>query len=183
MCYPCDCYDIGSHGRSCNVSSGQCHCRSGVIGRRCDKCASRFAEVTLSGCEIVYDACPRSFHSGIWWKRTPFGSVVRQDCPRHANGIALRLCNDTSVGWLEPDLSECTSDAFVNLKSQVFTSGFSYCLSYIVANSFVLLLLCFFQFLIELGLHIWQMPSTVYRAIVICNTDGDVSCSCSYMLH
>jgi len=121
-CYPCDCYDVGSHGRSCNTSTGQCHCRSGVIGRRCDMCASRSAEVTLNGCEVVYDACPRSFHSGIWWNRTPFGSLARQSCPRRANGIAVRLCNGSADGWLEPDLSDCTSDAFVNLKSQVCTS-------------------------------------------------------------
>jgi len=126
-CYPCDCYDVGSHGRSCNISTGQCHCRSGVIGRRCDVCASRFAEVTLRGCEVVYDACPRSFYSGIWWKRTPFGSLARQDCPRRASGTAVRLCNGTVDGWLEPDLSDCISDAFVNLKSQVCTSSILSC--------------------------------------------------------
>ena len=49
-CYPCNCYNIGSYGRSCDIT-GQCRCRTGVIGRRCDSCASKFAQVTLRGCE------------------------------------------------------------------------------------------------------------------------------------
>lgn len=121
-CYPCDCYDVGSHGRSCNIRTGQCHCRPGVVSRRCDGCSSRFAEVTLRGCEVVHDACPRSLHRDIWWKRTSFGALARQSCPRHSTGIAVRLCNGTADGWLEPDLSDCTSDAFVNLKLQVAAS-------------------------------------------------------------
>jgi Laminin EGF domain len=32
---------------------GQCKCRPGVIGRRCDSCSNRFAEVTLNGCEGI----------------------------------------------------------------------------------------------------------------------------------
>ena len=50
-CFPCDCYGVGSYGRTCDPMTGQCRCRNGVIGRRCDTCSSRFAEVTLRGCE------------------------------------------------------------------------------------------------------------------------------------
>jgi len=101
------------------MNTGQCHCKSGVIGRRCDLCASRFAEVTSTGCQVVYDACPRSFRADIWWERTSFvGAVARQDCPAGASGTAVRYCNGTD-GWLEPDLSDCTSASFVELKSQV----------------------------------------------------------------
>ena len=50
-CYACECYTIGSYRRSCDPVTGQCPCRNGVIGRRCDACASEFAEVTLRGCE------------------------------------------------------------------------------------------------------------------------------------
>jgi len=55
--------------------------------------------------------------------------MAQQDCPRRANGVAVRLCNGTVDGWLEPDLSDCTSDAFVNLKSQVGTSSNVLCVS------------------------------------------------------
>ncbi len=50
-CFPCECYSIGSFRRTCDPLTGQCPCRSGVIGRRCDACSSQFAEVTLRGCE------------------------------------------------------------------------------------------------------------------------------------
>ena len=117
-CYPCDCYERGSHGRMCDVNTGQCFCRSGVVGRRCDLCSSRFAEVTSSGCQVVYDACPRSFRADIWWERTYFGFVAKQECPSGASGLAVRYCNGTD-GWLDPDLSNCTSASFVELKSLV----------------------------------------------------------------
>jgi cadherin EGF LAG seven-pass G-type receptor 1 len=117
-CYPCDCYDVGSHHRSCDLFTGQCSCRSGVIGRRCDMCTSRFAQVTEHGCEVVYDSCPRSFRADIWWRRTAYGSVARQDCPLGATGLAVRLCNGTD-GWLEPDMSDCTSTVFLELQNQL----------------------------------------------------------------
>ena len=36
-CQPCDCYEGGSIGTTCN-SSGQCNCIDGVGGLRCDVC-------------------------------------------------------------------------------------------------------------------------------------------------
>ena len=38
-CEPCHCDPLGSYNMSCGVESGQCHCRPGVTGRRCDTCA------------------------------------------------------------------------------------------------------------------------------------------------
>lgn len=50
-CLLCDCYATGSLSRLCDVTSGQCPCKAGVIGRHCDRCDNPFAEVTASGCE------------------------------------------------------------------------------------------------------------------------------------
>jgi len=50
-CFDCECYATGSYGNQCDPVTGQCRCRSGVIGRRCDSCPNPYAEVTLRGCE------------------------------------------------------------------------------------------------------------------------------------
>lgn len=50
-CLPCDCFPHGSHSRACDTDTGQCVCKSGVIGRQCNRCDNPFAEVTVLGCE------------------------------------------------------------------------------------------------------------------------------------
>lgn len=69
-CLPCDCYPVGSFSRSCDLETGQCQCRPGVIGRQCNTCDSPFAEVTNSGCEGEND---RS-----WWT-FPF-IIISREC-------------------------------------------------------------------------------------------------------
>ncbi|XP_011373757.1 cadherin EGF LAG seven-pass G-type receptor 3 [Pteropus vampyrus] len=118
-CLPCDCYPVGSTSRSCAPHSGQCPCRPGALGRQCNNCDSPFAEVTASGCRVLYDACPKSLRSGVWWPQTKFGILASVPCPRGALGLrgagaAVRLC-DEDQGWLEPDLFNCTSPAFREL--------------------------------------------------------------------
>lgn len=53
-CLPCDCFPHGSHSRVCDMDSGQCSCKPGVIGRQCNRCDNPFAEVTVLGCEGLY---------------------------------------------------------------------------------------------------------------------------------
>lgn len=117
-CYPCDCYANGSYSNRCHEITGQCRCRPGVIGRRCDSCSNRFAEVTLRGCEVIYDGCPRSFGAGVWWERTPFDRETVRSCPKGSQGKATRFC-DQDKGWLEPDTFACISDPFVPLSEQL----------------------------------------------------------------
>lgn len=50
-CLPCDCFPHGSHSRACDMDTGQCACKPGVIGRQCNRCDNPFAEVTSLGCE------------------------------------------------------------------------------------------------------------------------------------
>uniref|UniRef100_A0A8V1AD04 Cadherin EGF LAG seven-pass G-type receptor 3 n=1 Tax=Gallus gallus TaxID=9031 RepID=A0A8V1AD04_CHICK len=113
-CLPCDCYPVGSSSRSCDKETGRCHCRPGVIGRQCNSCDSPFAEVTPSGCKVLYDGCPKSLKAGVWWPQTKFGFSAVVLCPKGSLGAAVRHC-DEEKGWLEPDLFNCTSPAFKEL--------------------------------------------------------------------
>uniref|UniRef100_A0A3B3ZF42 Uncharacterized protein n=1 Tax=Periophthalmus magnuspinnatus TaxID=409849 RepID=A0A3B3ZF42_9GOBI len=115
-CLPCDCYPIGSFSRSCDPETGQCQCRPGVIGRQCNSCDNPFAEVTNNGCEVIYDGCPKTITSGIWWLRTKFNLPAAVPCPKGSVGAAIRHC-DVERGWLEPDLYNCTSPPFVELNT------------------------------------------------------------------
>ncbi|CAB3374160.1 Hypothetical predicted protein [Cloeon dipterum] len=117
-CFDCGCYATGSFGRECDMETGQCKCRNGVIGQRCDSCPNPFAEVTLRGCEVIYDGCPKSYALGIWWERTLFGKSAVEHCPHGSHGKASRSCSD-DVGWSDPDLFNCTSEAFMRLRQDL----------------------------------------------------------------
>jgi cadherin EGF LAG seven-pass G-type receptor 1 len=118
-CLPCDCYTVGSFGGACNKLSGQCECREGVIGRRCDSCSNPYAEVTFNGCEVVYDACPKTFAAGVWWPRTTFGQTALENCPSPSRGKGTRVCDSTSGGWGTPNMFNCTSEPFLELRKQL----------------------------------------------------------------
>ncbi|XP_023685991.2 cadherin EGF LAG seven-pass G-type receptor 1 isoform X1 [Paramormyrops kingsleyae] len=114
-CYPCDCFPLGAHSRTCDPVTGQCSCKAGVIGRQCNRCDSPFAEVTGNGCEVVYEGCPKAFNAGIWWPRTKFGRPAAVNCPKGSIGTAIRHCGD-ETGWLPPELFNCTTITFSQLK-------------------------------------------------------------------
>nr|XP_030111756.3 cadherin EGF LAG seven-pass G-type receptor 1 isoform X3 [Taeniopygia guttata] len=114
-CYPCDCFPSGSHTRACDMETGQCPCKPGVIGRQCNRCDNPFAEVTVRGCEVIYNGCPKAFEAGIWWPQTKFGQPAAVPCPKGSVGNAVRHCN-IEKGWLPPELFNCTTNTFVDLK-------------------------------------------------------------------
>uniref|UniRef100_A0A673CDI8 Cadherin EGF LAG seven-pass G-type receptor 1a n=1 Tax=Sphaeramia orbicularis TaxID=375764 RepID=A0A673CDI8_9TELE len=114
-CYPCECFHVGSESRTCDLVTGQCPCKGGVIGRQCNRCDNPFAEVTSTGCEVVYEGCPKAFDAGIWWPKTKFGRPAAMDCPKGSIGTAIRHCSDEK-GWLSPELFNCTTVTFAHLK-------------------------------------------------------------------
>ncbi|KAK2529500.1 Celsr3 [Columba guinea] len=94
-----------------------CECGGNFFGQYCEH--SPFAEVTPSGCEVLYDGCPKSLKAGVWWPQTKFGFSAAVLCPKGSLGLrgagaAIRHC-DEEKGWLEPDLFNCTSPAFKEL--------------------------------------------------------------------
>ncbi|XP_073687546.1 cadherin EGF LAG seven-pass G-type receptor 1-like [Garra rufa] len=116
-CYPCDCFHLGAHSRTCDPVTGQCPCKMGVVGRQCNRCDNPFAEVTVGGCVVVYDGCPKAFEDGIWWPRTMFGGPAATNCPKGSSGTAIRHCSDDK-GWFPPELFNCTSLSFSKLKKE-----------------------------------------------------------------
>ena len=46
-CIACDCYSVGSKHLQCVDGTGQCMCKSGVLGRQCNACGNKHAEVRL----------------------------------------------------------------------------------------------------------------------------------------
>uniref|UniRef100_A0A3B5B7U1 Cadherin EGF LAG seven-pass G-type receptor 1 n=1 Tax=Stegastes partitus TaxID=144197 RepID=A0A3B5B7U1_9TELE len=114
-CYPCECFSVGSESRTCDAVTGQCPCKGGVIGRQCNQCDNPFAEVTPTGCEVVYEGCPKAFDAGIWWPKTKFGRPAAMACPKGSIGTAIRHCSDEK-GWLSPELFNCTTVTFSHLK-------------------------------------------------------------------
>ncbi|KAG8183116.1 hypothetical protein JTE90_024425 [Oedothorax gibbosus] len=49
-CEPCSCDPRGSLSSQCDLSSGQCLCKPGVIGRTCNRCADGYGNLE-AGCE------------------------------------------------------------------------------------------------------------------------------------
>ncbi|XP_058529592.1 cadherin EGF LAG seven-pass G-type receptor 1 isoform X1 [Ochotona princeps] len=114
-CLPCDCFPHGSRSRTCDMDTGQCACKPGVVGRQCNRCDNPFAEVTMLGCEVIYSGCPRAFEAGIWWPQTKFGQPAAVPCPKGSVGNAVRHCS-AEKGWLPPELFNCTSSSFLDLR-------------------------------------------------------------------
>ncbi|XP_049612633.1 netrin-1 [Syngnathus scovelli] len=59
-CQPCQCHPLGAVGRSCNNTSGQCLCRQGVTGLRCNRCAPGYKQGTspLRPCVRIQEITP-----------------------------------------------------------------------------------------------------------------------------
>ncbi|XP_061525686.1 netrin-3 [Phycodurus eques] len=59
-CRPCQCHPLGAVGRWCNHTSGQCLCRQGVTGLRCNRCAPEYKQGTshLRPCVRIQEVAP-----------------------------------------------------------------------------------------------------------------------------
>ncbi|XP_029382146.1 netrin-1 isoform X2 [Echeneis naucrates] len=59
-CQPCQCHPLGAVGRWCNQTSGQCLCRQGVTGLRCNRCAQGYKQgkSPLQPCIRIQEVAP-----------------------------------------------------------------------------------------------------------------------------
>jgi netrin receptor unc-5 len=44
----CNCHPVGSRGKVCNQTTGQCPCKDGVTGLRCDRCMKGYQQTKSS---------------------------------------------------------------------------------------------------------------------------------------
>lgn len=44
----CNCHPVGSRGKVCNQTTGQCSCKDGVNGLRCDRCMKGYQQTKSS---------------------------------------------------------------------------------------------------------------------------------------
>ena len=51
ICSACGCNETGSVSQVCNVNNGMCTCRSNIVGRTCDQCATNTYGFSSSGCQ------------------------------------------------------------------------------------------------------------------------------------
>lgn len=68
-CPPCECNTNGSSDTFCDTETGQCPCKMGIEGLKCDECMDGYFGLSIDGCEGEY----RSFfllHSLIFSGRT-----------------------------------------------------------------------------------------------------------------
>lgn len=50
-CESCNCDPTGSLDHTCNIATGQCKCRPGVFGLKCDQCQPYHYGFSLEGCK------------------------------------------------------------------------------------------------------------------------------------
>lgn len=48
-CRPCNCHPVGARQLQCDAS-GQCHCKPGVTGDKCDRCQANYFDFGITGC-------------------------------------------------------------------------------------------------------------------------------------
>ena len=53
----CNCHMIGSAGKICNQSTGQCPCKEGVSGLRCDRCKKGYRQTNSAIVPCISKIC------------------------------------------------------------------------------------------------------------------------------
>lgn len=93
----CRCNPYGSINRSCNRQTGQCHCRSNVTGRTCDRCASGFWNL-----ESFSNGCRQCECNAIGSNDIYCNAYTGQcNCKSGVGGVECDRCLDGFYGFSE----------------------------------------------------------------------------------
>ncbi|XP_076344696.1 laminin subunit beta-1-like isoform X3 [Tachypleus tridentatus] len=113
----CDCNPIGSFSEQCDQLGGQCQCKTNVIGRRCDRCATGTYGLDAKGCK----ACNCHSEGSL----DNFCNIETGQCRCHGNTYGQR-CDKCPPGfWNFPNCEVCSCNGHSDACD--LTSG--YCLN------------------------------------------------------
>uniref|UniRef100_A0A3Q1GB20 Netrin 5 n=1 Tax=Acanthochromis polyacanthus TaxID=80966 RepID=A0A3Q1GB20_9TELE len=90
-CQPCQCHPLGAVGRWCNQTSGQCLCRDGVTGLRCNRCAPGYKQgrSPLRPCIRKFTTCTHLSTPNTTSNTSPSNDNARISCQRCLNMLFL----------------------------------------------------------------------------------------------
>ncbi|TRY85557.1 hypothetical protein DNTS_017177 [Danionella cerebrum] len=89
-CQPCQCHAVGAVGRWCNQSTGQCLCRDGVIGQRCNRCAPGYKQghSPLRPCVRIQEVAPPT---PVFQPQYSIGEECVSYCPPSQARVKMNL--------------------------------------------------------------------------------------------
>lgn len=116
-CRPCDCDPIGAVSPSCHVETGQCTCKPGIGGMKCDTCLPNHYGFSINGCSRCQEC---GLHGRICDPET--GRCV---CPPYTQGVHCQTCTPNAWGYQTlKGCTPCYCDSGGSTKSQCdFNTG------------------------------------------------------------
>ena len=94
-CEECRCNPLGSFNLSCDALNGQCYCRPGVQGLKCDSCQALHFGFSEDGCKkCECDPFGTSMHSGM--QCDDFGKCA---CKQNFAGLKCNKCAENRYNY------------------------------------------------------------------------------------